>query len=692
MSNCHIKQYQVSFISVPYRRTKIQSLVKFSTLLLTLLNTISFSIQEGDKESFSLTIQADHSKDNYPQQAKHKRIKEGEDLDLPCPVQAPNIKDIVFTWTCDDEPANLRSSRIQITENGKLRILSAKVNDSCNYRCESANGFGTWSFYVRLTVVAKDTSVFTEKIGQLQTRDIEHKSINTIHLTNVSKLDGSKQFSLSKLLITTSEPFLEAKKYEIHRNEREGKLPTVNLSMRTNSSLTIVCSFKLYPSQPILSNDELLYLAQFKWLKDGKESFSDMKDGDGNNSIIESNRRPSYNQVSSQLNLGPLDEIDAFDNFTITCCCGDQQATISVYPVAETMAPKLLSDNLANSDNKVLTESQEPQINVRLEPSVAYLSTNASLGLSCHVRYPALLIGNNSMEKSNLAIQWLKEYIGQRPDNIVAAHEEDLFLFDDTYYHLVAWPRRESHESSRSIIHSALYIKNAKFAHSGKYICLAAYHPSTSPHLVHAMSIHPKKLNYASAIAQVFVNDKEGEDKFRVVKSTGFGIGLFDSSLQGILTLTSFILLLISVALLAIFTLKASIIVLRMKDKTDRNANNENQLSNHSDIEENQVTRARDEISQPIKQVNDDNLYSELSEVCVKYVATSSNMMNSSPMNHIPEPTPRTSLNTYNKQNCLKTDIQALDHKQRKETCDNYKMPNIYLKHNLDNITFVVKN
>lgn len=79
-------------------------------------------------------------------------IKEGGDLDLNCPIVVHN-EDMIISWTCDDEPANIRSSRIHVTDSGKLRIHSAKVGDSCNYRCEAADGFGTLSVVIKVIIV-----------------------------------------------------------------------------------------------------------------------------------------------------------------------------------------------------------------------------------------------------------------------------------------------------------------------------------------------------------------------------------------------------------------------------------------------------------------------------------------------------------------------------------------------------------
>lgn len=94
-----------------------------------------------------------------PSDSRHKQvasdvvaIKEGGDLDLSCPVVVQN-EDMIISWTCDNEPANIRSSRIHVTDSGKLRIHSAKVGDSCNYRCEAADGFETFSVIIKVIIV-----------------------------------------------------------------------------------------------------------------------------------------------------------------------------------------------------------------------------------------------------------------------------------------------------------------------------------------------------------------------------------------------------------------------------------------------------------------------------------------------------------------------------------------------------------
>lgn len=91
-------------------------------------------------------------------------LKEGADLDLSCPIVVDN-EDLIISWTCNNEPANIRSSRIHVTDSGVLRIRSAKLGDSCNYRCEAADGYGTLSMIVKVVIV--DTKL-VKKLAQQQ--------------------------------------------------------------------------------------------------------------------------------------------------------------------------------------------------------------------------------------------------------------------------------------------------------------------------------------------------------------------------------------------------------------------------------------------------------------------------------------------------------------------------------------------
>lgn len=79
-------------------------------------------------------------------------VKEGGNLDLSCPVVVNN-EDVIISWTCDNEPANIRSSRIHVTDSGKLRIRGAQVGDSCNYRCEAADGVSALSVIIKVVIV-----------------------------------------------------------------------------------------------------------------------------------------------------------------------------------------------------------------------------------------------------------------------------------------------------------------------------------------------------------------------------------------------------------------------------------------------------------------------------------------------------------------------------------------------------------
>lgn len=118
------------------------------TTSLLVLN-ISLSLSNTSKINSFITLVAGQMSEVYA-------IKEGGELDLSCPIRSSvQNEDMIISWTCDNEPANIRSSRVHVTESGKLRIRSAKVGDSCNYRCEAADGFGTLSSIIKVIIVEK---------------------------------------------------------------------------------------------------------------------------------------------------------------------------------------------------------------------------------------------------------------------------------------------------------------------------------------------------------------------------------------------------------------------------------------------------------------------------------------------------------------------------------------------------------
>ena len=125
-------------------------------------------------------------------------IKEGADLDLSCPIVVQN-EDMIISWTCDNEPANIKSSRIHVTDSGKLRIRSAKVGDSCNYRCEAADGYGTLSVFIKVIIVDRR---LMEKLARV--RNQTATAITTTVTTAGASATGGLQ--LSRHLSGLSEP------------------------------------------------------------------------------------------------------------------------------------------------------------------------------------------------------------------------------------------------------------------------------------------------------------------------------------------------------------------------------------------------------------------------------------------------------------------------------------------------------
>jgi len=279
-------------------------------------------------------------------------IREGADLDLSCPIVVQN-DDMIISWTCDSDPANIRSSRIHITESGKLRIRSAKPGDSCNYRCEAADGFGTLSVILKVVIVDR--------------RLMEHFAPSS----NGRDADRPKQIA-----------------------------------------------------QPSLGASQLAG-------RDGEK-------------------------------LAPQE---------------DKSSGVSVMD----------------------------QLDVQIEPAAIYVTKNRTFSLECKVRHPINLVEPQ--------IIWLKEFIGRKPASPNEAHEQNLVLIDNIYYHSLNWPRSVTYSRKSSCTNSALLVRQSKFVHSGRYVCFAGYPPTTmASNLTSTTSGHPfKPLKYRMAHATVKVDDPEGE-------------------------------------------------------------------------------------------------------------------------------------------------------------------------------------
>lgn len=307
-------------------------------------------------------------------------IKEGADLDLVCPILVSQ-EDMIISWTCDDEPANIRSSRIHITDSGKLRIKSAKVGDSCNYRCEAADGFGTISVIIKVIIVDK---------------------------------------RLMELL---------------SRQNQTNQLATKQHQQEYNSQST-----------QLASND---------------------------------NDHISNTQTNSEQSL-----------------------------------------------TKTSPQHSKLDFEVAIEPSQIEVKKNRTFSLECRIKHA-----------QNLKVPqiiWLKEFIGKKPDSLSDAHERNLVVIEDVYYHSLNWPRSITYTKKSASANSALLVRQANFVHSGRYICFAGHPPyilssnytsstTESPSITEQSSSpsnnddnQPKRMKYRWAQAIVKVDDPEGAENHRL--------------------------------------------------------------------------------------------------------------------------------------------------------------------------------
>lgn len=292
-------------------------------------------------------------------------IKEGGDLDLNCPIRSAQSEDMIISWTCDNEPANIRSSRIHVTESGKLRIRSAKVGDSCNYRCEAADGYGTLSSIIKVIIVEK-------------------KMI----------------YQLSKL----------------------------------------------------------------------------------NQSSVTAEGRPLQRD---------LVEKSAIKSETIN----DEGSS--------------MKGSIAKLDEQTQQPST-PDLDILIEPAEIHVNKNRTFSLECRVKYLA--------HQRPPQIIWLKQFIGRKPNSPNEAHEQNLVIIDDVYYHSLNWPRSITYSQNSACANSALFIRQSSFVHSGRYICFAGYPPYTLLSRVNLSSntagnpkVDSRPLKYKMAKAMVTVDDPDGE-------------------------------------------------------------------------------------------------------------------------------------------------------------------------------------
>lgn len=270
-------------------------------------------------------------------------LKEGADLDLNCPIEVPQ-DDLIISWTCNDEPANIRSSRIRVTDSGNLRIYSAKVGDSCDYRCETAGGFGTISVVIKVIIVDK------------------------------SMLD---------------------------------KMPRKNSTLYSTSA----------------------------------------------------NEKPDKHAPTQSVNYGKRD------------------------PSPPTSMPE------TSDDKNAITRDQ---MEIQLEPSEVHIDRNRTFGLECKVKHaPQITMAPQ--------IIWLKELTGSKPATLSEAHERNIILIDNGFYHTLNWPKSITQRRRSSSTNSALLVRQANSVHSGRYICLAGYPPTImGSNLTFAASASPISTRYVN--------------------------------------------------------------------------------------------------------------------------------------------------------------------------------------------------
>lgn len=273
--------------------------------------------------------------------------KEGADLDLSCPIEQPAREaDMIINWMCQDEPASIRSSRIHVTPAGKLRIKSAKLGDSCNYRCEAADGFGTISVVIRVLIVDR---------GLINNNN--HKHNKSSHMNSGT----SEADQLTGVLA-----------------------PSRGAKLRQQSEQT--------------------------------------NNNNKNNTQHVNNNHQNNNQIHKQQQQHPMSGLEI--------------------------------------------------LSIQIEPNDIRVSKNGSFTLECKVEHSP----NSRMGPQ---ILWLKEFIGNRPNSMREAHEQNLINIDDVYYHSLNWPNTISHEKPSSIsTSSALLVRRASYVHSGNYICFAAFPPA----------------------------------------------------------------------------------------------------------------------------------------------------------------------------------------------------------------------
>lgn len=341
-------------------------------------------------------------------------IREGADLDLNCPIVLQN-EDMIISWTCENQLANVRSSRIQVTETGKLRIRSARLGDSCNYQCEAADGFASLSVIIKVIIVDKQ---MMDQIG--------------------------------------------------HQNQTAP-------------------AGAVGPLKPVTVNQSQQPVGQ------------------------PNNKPPTF---VDERKLAPPDQ------------------GASLYGAH--------SDISSDRKLKVDEQGRPADLEVRIAPELVHVDRNRAFRLECRVKHAPHLVAPQ--------IVWLKEFIGHQPESLREAHELNLVLIDNVYYHSLNWPRSNTYSQNSATAHSVLLVRHSNFVHSGGYICFAGYPPAImsfnlslaggsatddqdptatttmitsqvasgkSETLVRNVPSARGLLKYKMAVARVQVNDEEGETKHR---------------------------------------------------------------------------------------------------------------------------------------------------------------------------------
>lgn len=188
-------------------------------------------------------------------------IKEGANLDLSCPIVVQD-EDMIISWTCENEPANIRSSRIHVTDSGKLRIVSARAGDSCNYRCEAANGFGTLSVVIKVIIVEK------RLIDQLTLRNGQNSNEMSHGERNQHKSRTSITTPIMMSKSTAQTPLPHAPRVDVtvlntsslaSETDIEMHIEPSKISVHKNLTFSLECRIKYAP---------YIVLPQILWLKE----------------------------------------------------------------------------------------------------------------------------------------------------------------------------------------------------------------------------------------------------------------------------------------------------------------------------------------------------------------------------------------------------------------------------------------